>query len=290
MQISEYQIAHLKVEKLSSLKFFLQKTLSLSETRYYELLKLGCIYKNHRRLNVESAEIELMPDETLRVHQNPRRFRKDLLKYPDCLFFECADFIIINKPSGLPVPPTVDNLQENLEQILSDMRHEQLYVTHRLDIATSGLIFFARTKDAQRKFNELLVNRKVKKLYRTFVSGEYLGEKTLTHYMKPSPRAPKQVSIHEHLGWHECRLRITAQKFFSITNQTELNIELLTGRTHQIRAQLATEGHPVIGDRLYGDSTRLAEDHDRIRLQSYCLGFNWNAENLKFEISTDCQY
>lgn len=288
MQVSKHQIVHLKVESSSALNDFLLQKLEISNLRCDELLQLGCIYKNEKRLRPdvknEAKNITILPGDVLRVHQNPRRFNKKLFQYPKCLILEHADFIIINKPSGLPVPPTVDNAQENLVQFLSECRKEQLHVTHRLDIATAGLMFFARSKTAQREFNELLVNRKVSKLYRATVSGQYQGAKLLTHYMEQSPKAPKHVSPNEHEGWLECRLKILSNKFDSVQNRTVLEIELLTGRTHQIRAQLAAEGHPVIGDRLYGDVHTLTPDHECILLESYLLSFPWYGEEMNFKL------
>ena len=287
---TKHNIVHLKVSAPTKLKKFLRDHLGLTDARTKELIHLGCIYINNNRLrtnenvNLVTDDVQLTVDDSLRVHQNPRRFRTDLLKYPECLIAEYKDFIIVNKPSGLPVPPTVDNVQENLVQLLSNLRNEQLHVTHRLDIATSGLLFFARTKLAQKTFNELLAHRQIKKLYRAVVSGEYRGETLLTHYMEPSPKAPKKVSRHEHPGWAKCQLQILSQKYDPTTNQTELEIELLTGRTHQIRAQLACEGHPILGDYLYGSPHTLTPEYECIRLKSYFLSFKWDEKELAFKL------
>lgn len=300
MQNSNFGIVHIKIEKSCSLSRLAEQTLHLSSARFDELLQLGCIYNNNKRLNSfyrghnkgdnsgdasQKNDLILQPNDILRVHQNPRRFCTDLLKYPECLIYECSDFLIVNKPSGLPVHPTVDNTQENLVKLLSDLRQEHLHITHRLDIATSGLIFLARTKQAQKEFNKLLTQRQIKKIYCAQISGEYLGEKTLTHYMEPSPKAPKKVTREKHTDWFECSLNILEQKFHTKSNETSLKIELITGRTHQIRAQLAAEGHPIVGDSLYGDTHRLAEKFETIGLQSTFLSFNWYGTELKFEIA-----
>lgn len=294
----------------------------LDEARALELIHLGSIYVNEKRIknSYPQSDVEhtaLKIGDHLRVHLQPRRFNTSVFVYSKIIIFEHADFIIINKPSGLPVPPTVDNAIENLVHLLSVERNEQIHVTHRLDIPTSGLMFFARNKDVQSKFNKLLLERKVKKYYRAFVSNKYSNDtpyesypKVLTHYMQPSPRAPKNVSLKSEAGWLECRLKILSH--ITHTKFTELNIELLTGRPHQIRAQLSSVGYPILGDKMYGgeplspnttsgeplslNSTsgepfpenKLAEtlpqNTDAISLESCHLAFKWNNKDYSFEI------
>jgi 23S rRNA pseudouridine1911/1915/1917 synthase len=140
-------------------------------------------------------------------------------------------------------------------------------VTHRLDNPTEGLLLFAKNKRFQTQFNQLLKEGKIKKLYQAQVQGTPRWEKNtlLTHYMKPSPRGPKEVSKEKNETWAECRLNILQ------IQENQILIELLTGRTHQIRAQLSCEGFPIIGDHLYG-ATKI-HDPDSIALKAIELHF-----------------
>lgn len=249
----------------------LSTAMGLSPEDSLFLLNLGAIYLNHERLLAKTIAIE--KGAYLRVHSQPRRFKRALLQWPSAKIFENDDFLVVNKPSGLPVHSTVDNVQENLVAMLSAEIEHELFVTHRLDVPTSGLIVFAKTKDFQKKFNLYLMQRKVQKIYRALVHGEYDGPRVLKHYMEPSPRAPKNVVKNQTAGWAACELRIQDVESTGDGN-CELMIELITGRTHQIRAQLSCEGFPVVGDRAYGSPVLLGDGgHEEIALQAVYLNF-----------------
>lgn len=266
-----YGVEHLIAQRSGPLALILNESLGLSTESCHFLLQFGSIYRNEERL-FENTSFEIAEGDYLRVHTQPRRFPVQNLSWPECLIAETEDFIIINKCSGLPVHPTVDNTQENLCSLLSQKRQAPLYVTHRLDVATSGLILFAKTKSYQKQFNDYLMNSQVKKLYRATVHGEYRGENELIHYMEPSVRAPKKLSKFRESNWPQCRLKILDINY-PMPYHSELMIELITGRTHQIRAQLSFEGHPVVGDQMYGSPALLSEQGEKIALQACYLSF-----------------
>jgi 23S rRNA pseudouridine1911/1915/1917 synthase len=92
----------------------------------------------------------------------------------------------------------------------------------------------------------------VKKIYRAIVTGENIQTNTeYVHYMEPSPRAPKNVSTQPVAGWAKCILTVLQTKKIA-DNLTKVHIHLETGRTHQIRAQMAAIGHPLVADKIYG--------------------------------------
>lgn len=262
-------VRHFLVDKTIGFRDFALMKMDVFENSLDFLLDLGSLYLNEERV-IEVPE-ELKTGDYLRIHQRPRRFNTNLLKPDSAIVFNCNDFLVVNKPSGLPVHPTVDNRKENLLHTLGSFLQTDLFVTHRLDVPTSGLIVLAKTKAFQKYFNDLLVQRKVSKLYRTLVHGIYGGPDEVIHYMEPSLKAPKRLSAVPMANYQVCKLRILDINPVS-EKHSELSIELLTGRTHQIRAQMSFNGNPVVGDIMYGSRMKLAE-HEEICLQASFLAF-----------------
>lgn len=263
----EYGVRHIISPQSGRISDILLSTLDLDRAQVEFLLDLGAIYLNQKRIR-ENASISA--GEYLRVHMKPRRFPTNESNWKNRLLYESSDFIVVNKTSGIPVHPSVDNVQENLQAYLEKTLQTPLYVTHRLDVPTRGLIVYAKTSQFQAAFNKLLADRNMKKIYRAVVEGQNLSPGLLTHFMEPSPRAPKKVSAQAHDGWQECQLEILSAK--NLTNErSEFRIQLLTGRTHQIRAQLGFEKHPIVGDHTYG--AKKLWDEEKIELESCELSF-----------------
>lgn len=281
-----YGVHHFIVSCTGPLEESLASNLGISVEESDFLLKLGAIYLNKKRLipPLTTVHTIIKSGDYLRIHSQPRRFQKNLLNWPDSLVFENQDFLVINKPSGIPVHPTVDNSCENLKSLLDEKMKAEVFVTHRLDIPTSGLIVYAKTKEFQKKFNFYLKNRQIQKLYRCLVHKKYEGPLILKHYMEPSPRAPKRLSKEPIKDWIFCELHIQRQELTKEGNSI-LTIELITGRTHQIRSQLSYEGYPIVGDQLYGSSVLLGDgSFEQIALQACSIVFLSDSQNYSFQI------
>ncbi|MEK2688321.1 RluA family pseudouridine synthase [Bdellovibrio sp. GT3] len=262
----EYGVKHIISPTSGSVRDVLLSILQLSSDEIEFLIHLGSIYLNHSRIH---ENVSVSSGDYLRVHTKPRRFPKGNIIFTNCTFFENEHFVVVNKPSGIPVHGSVDNIRENLQSYMEEALAQKLYVTHRLDVPTNGLIVYAKTVEFQTAFNKLLIAREIKKIYRAKIEGEAPAAKILKHYMEPSPRAPKVVSHEAKEKWQECVLEILEVK--KQDSYTELRIHLHTGRTHQIRAQLGYEKSPIIGDHAYGAEKRW--DEERIELTACELEF-----------------
>jgi len=266
-------IRHYISEKNEPIVDFLSQHLSIDLDQSHSMLKFGAVYLNRSR---QLLPAELKAGDYIRAHTEPRRFPVQGLEWKNLILFENEDFVLIDKPSGIPTHATVSNLYENaLEQMKLHLKNN-FYVTNRLDVATNGLLVLAKTKAFQTAFNNALRDSKVTKHYEAIVENhlEHLGH--IVHYMKNDYTQPKILSDLEQEGYLRCELEILdTEKFFSEEKfpLTKVRIHLLTGRTHQIRSQLSRIGHPVLGDKLYGSKFPWKEKEEVALTSSYLKFF-----------------
>jgi len=176
------------------------------------------------------------------------------------IVFEDEFLIIINKPAGLIVHPGAGNPQHTLMNALlhHDQKLEQVPragIVHRLDKDTSGLLVIARTPQSHTSLVKQLQTRDMHREYVTIVSGTMTAGGTID---QPIGRHPK----------HRTRMAIVKNGRTAITHyriirkyrhHTQLQVNLETGRTHQIRVHMTWHHHPIIGDPVYGTKKQLVK-------------------------------
>ena len=175
------------------------------------------------------------------------------------ILHEDNHLIVINKRVGDIVQgdktgdkPLSDVVKEYIKDKYNKPGEVFLGVVHRLDRPTTGIVVFARTSKALTRMNELFSNRETQKTYWAVVKNKPLkSEDKLIHFLK---RNEKNNSSKAHLKEvSESKLASLNYKIISeLTNYFALEINLHTGRHHQIRAQLAAIGSPIKGDLKYG--------------------------------------
>ncbi|REE83038.1 23S rRNA pseudouridine1911/1915/1917 synthase [Lutibacter oceani] len=175
------------------------------------------------------------------------------------VLFEDNHLIVVNKKSGDIVQgdKTGDTpLSEIVKEYIKDKYNKPgnvfLGVVHRLDRPTTGIVVFARTSKALERFNKMLRNKEVNKTYWAVVKNKPLKtEDTLIGYLRKNPKNNKSTSYSSEIdGSKKAILHYKTIK--SLDNYYLLEIDLETGRHHQIRCQLASIGSPIKGDLKYG--------------------------------------
>lgn len=160
--------------------------------------------------------------------------------------------LVVEKPAGLLSVP--GRLPENHDCLVSrlQVRHPDALTVHRLDQVTSGLMVFARGKEMQSALSALFERRQVMKRYEALVEGPVdggAGEIDLP-LTCDWPNRPKQKVDHEAGKPALTRWRVLGRGAEGAA--TRLELEPVTGRSHQLRLHLASIGHPIVGDTMYG--------------------------------------
>ncbi|HAT71651.1 MAG TPA: RluA family pseudouridine synthase [Elusimicrobia bacterium] len=199
---------------------------------------------------------------------------------------ETPELLVVNKPSGLLTMPARGELAKDKHLVgLLHQSFGRVYVTHRLDRDASGLIIFARTPEAHRYYSGLFETREVEKKYLVVVEGRV--EENRGEIDKPlKERGSGRVSV-----VFDGKRSLTKYSVLErLRTATILEVSIVTGRRHQIRAHMYSIGHPVIGDSLYGDAAKQAK-YPRLMLHSWRLRFTDMAGKTRsFEVNPPADF
>jgi len=176
---------------------------------------------------------------------------------PIHILYEDAQLIVLNKPASMLVHPTGHTAQGTLANYLAyhyqqSAQRWTIRPLHRLDRETSGCVVFAKDAATQSVLEQQMKEGRFKRSYYAFVSGNVEpSEGTINAAIGVHPTLPNRRVIHA-----QGERAITHYKILQkYGDRTLLELRLETGRTHQIRVHLAHIGHPIIGDRMYGNTS-----------------------------------
>ncbi len=190
------------------------------------------------------------------------------------ILLEDEHLLVVNKPTGITTqaPRTIESLESRIRLYLAgaESSPDDVYlgIPHRLDRPVSGVIVFAKTRRAARRLSKQFERRQVQKTYWTCV--ERVVEPldgTWTDYLHKFHGQPNTAVVPAtHPDGQEAILHYRTRGYHQAGSWLE--IELETGRTHQIRVQSSTRGHPVLGDEMYGARISFGppEVNERLRL------------------------
>ena len=211
------------------------------------------------------------------------------------ILYEDNHLIVAVKPAGVlsqgdgsDAPDMLTILKAYIKDKYSKPGEVYLGLVHRLDRPVSGVMVFARTSKAASRLSEQIRTRRVEKLYRAVVQGRLEGTGSLENYILKDPSANK-VTVYDREVPGAKHAVLEYRSVRASDDMSLIEIRLGTGRAHQIRAQFANAGHPLLGDRRYGNTVLWDGD---ICLQSFKLAFEHptKGERMSFEIpSPECE-
>ncbi|HXJ20291.1 MAG TPA: RluA family pseudouridine synthase, partial [Polyangia bacterium] len=240
----------------------------LSRRQARVLLDIGGVFIDGRRVKVAGRPMHAGEEVTAvvggalaRATGRPgrdARARDESRLPPHTVAFEDEDILVVDKPAGLLTAPTPESDRNNLVSLLERRAGSsgRIFVVHRIDLETSGLLVFAKNDDANRALSERFRTHDLERAYLAAVAGRFPDRVKRIDRPVGGRAAVTHVSVQERLG----------------PDATMLSCRLETGRTHQIRLHARAVGHPVLGDDKYGAPFPAAPP-PRMALHATTLGF-----------------
>lgn len=282
-------------------KFLLKNLPNLPQSLLYKYIRKKRIKVNGKRAEISTR---LHEGDVLELYINDEFFEKPEPTYDFLhagtklnILYEDEHLLVLDKPVGILSHPNdreyVDTLIGRVKRYLYekgeyDPEAEQSFapaLVNRIDRNTAGIVIAAKTAAALRILNEKLKNREIQKYYQCIVHGKMpKREDTLEGYLEKN-EAQNRVYISDKAKAGARTIRTRYRVLGERDGFSLLEVHLLTGRTHQIRAHLASIGHPLLGDGKYGtNALNKGTGFDKQALCSYRLKFDFttNADELDY--------
>ncbi len=241
------------------LDLFLKEAARQSRKQAKKMIDEGRVTVNGRKVII--ASWELKKGDTIALHegQDNTSLKDAAKKYFLKVVFEDDTVLVVEKDSGIASEPTANSLKPSLPEIVYEylkrahphLTHPYVLKLHRLDRDTSGLMVYGKSKAAQKLLNDFK-RHMIERRYIALVEGKVKkqqGRIEVALLKNPLAKGKKMTPAKEGEG----KPALTEYQLLrSYKDKSLLELQLKTGRTHQVRAHLAWLGHPVVGDKIYG--------------------------------------
>jgi 23S rRNA pseudouridine955/2504/2580 synthase len=274
--------------------FLMRHFSRVPRSRVYRLLRKGEVRVNRKRVDAEyrivaGDEVRLPP-----VHidhsEEPGRPSSRLQELIErSVIFQDKHLLVIDKPAGVAVHGGSGMSFGVIEALRASRPRESLELVHRLDRDTSGCLCVARDRATLVALHALIREGGMHKTYLALVSGDWqLGTKRIDAPLATDERRQGERHVRVAAAGKDSVSVFKPVQFFGKV-ATLMQVDIPTGRTHQIRVHAAYAGHPLLGDDKYGDHERNAElkraGLKRIFLHAHSIAFDWPGSGVPFHAS-----
>jgi 23S rRNA pseudouridine955/2504/2580 synthase len=275
--------------------FLMRHFKSVPRSRVYRLLRKGEVRVNRKRVDAEyrlaAGDEVRLPPVRIDAGESPARPSTSLLELIErAVIFQDRHLLVIDKPAGVAVHGGSGRSFGVIEALRASRPRETLELVHRLDRDTSGCLLIARDRATLTSLHALIRNGGLHKTYLALVAGSWqLGTKRID--------APLATDNRQH-GERHVRVAAAGKDSVSVFKPVQffgqlatlMEVDIPTGRTHQIRVHASFAGHPLLGDDKYGDHERNAElkrhGLQRTFLHAQSVAFEWPGSGVPFHVNT----
>ncbi|MDE5869707.1 MAG: RluA family pseudouridine synthase [Muribaculaceae bacterium] len=241
-------------------KFLTDRMEKTSRNRIQQAADAGCVVVNGKPVK---SSYKVKPGDVVSVVMDRPRYDFEIIaeNIPLDIVYEDGDLLVVNKPAGLVVHPGHGNYSGTLVNALAwhfkdnpdyDVSDPRLGLVHRIDKDTSGLLVVAKTPEAKTDLGSQFFNKTTRREYNALVWGDFDTDKgTITGNIGRNPKNKLQMAVLKdpEMGKHAVTHYEVLERFGYVTL---VKCVLETGRTHQIRVHMLSEGHPLFNDERYG--------------------------------------
>lgn len=233
------EIKYIENKREQKLSKLIENELKLGYNQIQKLIRNKDIKLNGKRV---SKDIDLQVGDKVEVYTFENKIK---------IIFENDDLVVVFKPRN------IETISERGDDLITKLEKQigiDLFAVHRLDRNTQGLIIFAKNEKSKESLDKAIKNRKLEKFYLAKVVGvpKNAHEELVAYLKKDDKKSMVFVSDEQLQGFEQIKTNyqvLSHDDDFSI-----LEVELVTGKTHQIRAHLSHIGYPILGDEKYGNS------------------------------------
>jgi 23S rRNA pseudouridine955/2504/2580 synthase len=264
--------------------FLLRVLKGVPRTHVYRLLRKGEVRVNGRRARpdrrLEAGELVRLPPVRMAAEPGPRRVPEALLaEVRAAIIHEDERILALDKPPGLAAHGGSGLAFGAIEALRAERPGTELELAHRLDRDTSGVLLLAKDRASLRLLHALLREGEVSKSYLALLKGRWeLGRKLIDVPLKTNLRQRGERVVKVHIEGKSAASTFSPVRRFG-ARATLVEVEIHTGRTHQIRVHAAYAGHPIAGDDKYGDRefnvVMKAAGLRRMFLHAHRIAFTW---------------